>query len=62
MKPKEIALKTGIPLRTVYRVIKDGYTNEATTFVETRGRPSKVTKRDKTVVVNFSLKKTDAQP
>ena len=56
MKVKDIATKVDVPLTTVYRVIKLGYTKEPTPIVETRGRPSKFTARDRRAVVNIAKK------
>ena len=55
-KAKDIADKVDVPLGTIYRVIKSGYTKEPTTLVETRGRPSKFTARDKRSVVRYTIK------
>ena len=56
MKAKYIADKVDVPIATIYRVIKLGYTKEPTPIVKTRGRPSKFTARDRSAVVNIAKK------
>lgn len=54
MKAKDIAIVVNLPLGTVYRIIREGYTEDEVPREQKRGRPPKFSERDIRSVVNFA--------